>query len=699
MEHRGKDSDERDLPNAPSPVALSRRDSLGLLLAAPALLSAQSGESQPPRDVLLYGGASPPAASIELRAGPLSVSFEPETAVVRAVRYGNMKLLHGIYAAVRDRNWGTIRPEVSELRILKESDRFETTFTVRCQDSPVDFVWKGSIRGDASGTLHFTFDGTAQSAFFRNRVGFCILHPAELAGASLRVESADGETLEGRFPQRIAPHQPFLNIRALRHSIADGLEAETRMTGDVFEMEDQRNWTDASYKTYCTPLALPFPVELQKGQRIQQEVTVSLKGNGRRPVSVSRPPLATEIVVEPGSAFPLPELGLSVSSVAGTLNANEVALLRRLQLGHLRAGIRLSDPGAFGAVERAATEAAAIGARLSLALHLGGDPETEIASILPALRGLPVALARVHVFHRDVKQVGEAWLRRVRRALDLSPNVPLCGGSDAYFTELNRFRPPLEALDGVGYSLNPQVHAFDNLSMLETLPMQAETVASAKAFCGSLPIHVGPVTLKPRFNPAATTAVPVADGTLRELPPEVDPRQPSLFAASWTLGSLKWLAESGAASVCYYETAGWRGVLETADGAPLPARFPSRPGMVFPVYHVLAAAADYRGGESVRVGSSQSLAVDALLLRKDNRRRLIVANYTDRPQVVRISGASWGARTRVRMLDEHTAGPALADPARFWGASSEGEDAMPPQSGDGILQLGLLAYALAFIDG
>lgn len=27
--------------------------------------------------------------------------------------------------------------------------------------------------------------------------------------------------------------------------------------GDVFEMEDQRNWTDASYKTYCTPWGCP----------------------------------------------------------------------------------------------------------------------------------------------------------------------------------------------------------------------------------------------------------------------------------------------------------------------------------------------------------------------------------------------------------------------------------------------------------
>ena len=34
--------------------------------------------------------------------------------------------------------------------------------------------------------------------------------------------------------------------------------------GETFEMEDQRNWTDASFKTYCTPLSLPYPIKIIK---------------------------------------------------------------------------------------------------------------------------------------------------------------------------------------------------------------------------------------------------------------------------------------------------------------------------------------------------------------------------------------------------------------------------------------------------
>ena len=45
-------------------------------------------------------------------------------------------------------------------------------------------------------------------------------------------------------------------------------------------MEDQRNWTDASFKTYCTPLARPFPVPVQAGDRVDQRVALTVNCDG-----------------------------------------------------------------------------------------------------------------------------------------------------------------------------------------------------------------------------------------------------------------------------------------------------------------------------------------------------------------------------------------------------------------------------------
>ncbi len=55
--------------------------------------------------------------------------------------------------------------------------------------------------------------------------------------------------------------------------------ARVEFEGEVFEMEDQRNWTDASFKTYCTPLEIPYPVEVTKGTKISQKITISVAGD------------------------------------------------------------------------------------------------------------------------------------------------------------------------------------------------------------------------------------------------------------------------------------------------------------------------------------------------------------------------------------------------------------------------------------
>jgi hypothetical protein len=166
------------------------------------------------------------------------------------------------------------------LRVELREAAFHVDFDVECREGAIDFFWRGSIRGDHDGTIRFTFDGEAGSAFLRNRIGFCVLHPIrECAGQPCVVEKTSGETERGRFPDFISPHQPFLDMRAISHTVVPGVTAEVRFEGDVFEMEDQRNWIDASYKTYCTPLARPFPVKVKPGARVSQAVTLRPVGH------------------------------------------------------------------------------------------------------------------------------------------------------------------------------------------------------------------------------------------------------------------------------------------------------------------------------------------------------------------------------------------------------------------------------------
>ena len=157
---------------------------------------------------------------------------------------------------------------------------------------------------------------------------------------------------------------------------------------------------------------------------------------------------------------------------------------------------------------------------------------------------------------------------------------------------------------------------------------------SARQFIGDLPLAVSPVTLKMRFNPHATG--PESEPEPGSLPPPVDVRQMSLFGAGWTAGSLKYLTGSDVQSLTYYETTGWRGVMDTESGSPVPDKFQSLPGSVFPLYHVLADVGEFVEGQVIPTDSSNILKVDGLAVRQGDRTRIILANLTNEPQTVNV---------------------------------------------------------------
>jgi hypothetical protein len=196
--------------------------------------------------------------------------------------------------------------------------------------------------------------------------------------------------------------------------------------------------------------------------------------------------------------------------------------------------------------------------------------------------------------------------------------------------------------------------------LVETLSTQAALAASARHIGGGLPVIASPVTLRRRFNPHAIA--PEAAPPPGSLPAPVDPRQMSLFGACWTAGSVKYLATGGAASVTYFETTGWRGVMETETGSPAEP-FRSLGGAVFPLYHVLAEAGRFRGGEVLDARSSDPLAVEGLALRKDAATSLLVSNMSGETQTVEIRGL--GAPIKVRRLDVGSVVRAMHDPERF----------------------------------
>lgn len=598
-----------------------------------------------------YGVDTPPSEKMVLHAGPVSMIFEPELGFLRYIKLGDREILRGIYCAVRDHNWGTVTPKVTQVDVDASDDGFTLTFDVTCAEGEIDFFWQGRITGDADGKVVYEMHGTARSTFKRNRIGFCVLHaPSACAGDACVIEKADGTTEPGHFPGAISPHQPFMDMQAITHEVGPGVKARVAFDGDVFEMEDQRNWTDASYKTYCTPLALPFPVEVAEGEAIFQSITLSLEGDVSGEESGAEDAVVA-VQATGDAAVRLPDIGVGMASHGQALSEQALARLRVLNLSHLRVDLRLSGEDWKDVLARAVREAGELEALLEVAIFVSDQAQAELADLASALQEYKPRVARWFVFHESEKSTTAGWVKLAGDVLaKYDTHPPVGGGTNAYFTELNRERPPVESLACVTYSINPQVHAFDNASLVETLEAQRWTVESARTFSDGLPISVSPITLRPRFNPNATGPEPEAEsGTL---PAQVDARQMSLFGAGWTLGSLKYLSEAGVRSLTYYETTGWRGVQEVDTGCAEPALFPSKPQSVFPLYHVLAYWGGMRGGEVVPSVSSDALRVESAILRKGNWVRFLLANMTGDEQTVRVSFEGLQGSVRTETLDE-----------------------------------------------
>ncbi len=579
-------------------------------------------------NTLLYHGTTEPRpVQHQLRAGSVSVIYENGS--LRYIRLGNQEVLRMIYFALRDDHWNTLPTRITNEQLNVSERSFQLTFVcVHHQDNSDIISWQCAVSGDETGHIHFAIDGTVLQPFSRNRAGFCVLHPiSETVGQPVTIRHPNEGQTSNVFPELISPHQPFLDIAALRWNLPDGSEATLRFEGDIFETEDQRNWSDASFKTYSTPLRLPMPVQLQPGDQIRRAVTLEVVEKNRKPETETLsalPPSPTR-----RTAF-LARLGLCHAIDQPKLKSDEAAQLRKMGLNHLRIMVDFARPDWSEWLTVGLSEAKRIQAQVVLAVIFTEHYQVELTQLQQAIEWLNPSISAVEVFQANQPATPDVLLAELATPLrTLFAGAKLGAGSTEQFTELNRNRPDITPLDYVVYPLNPQVHATDDQTLIDNIPAQSDTVLTARSFAGDRPIHVGPITLRSPHQA------------------EADHRYPSLLAAGWLVGSLAALTLAGASQVTYFETKGPKGVMEGIDPE-------TNQGQLFPTGLVLMALADWQGAECIPDDTYNSLTISSLSLQKDNQKLLLLANHTWDKQVVSIPD-SLALPAQIWVLDETTA--------------------------------------------
>jgi hypothetical protein len=601
----------------------------------------------------LYGEARATAPERQVAVGGLS--FTVDGMSLRWISWRGIEVLRGVAFVARDRDWGTYVPHI-------QIERHEVT------ESHAHIVVLADIGADGTRlacrmtiestevALTVTAEAAAGGDFETNRIGFVILHPASCAGQEVQVEYTNGTTTRGRVPKLISPHQPFFDVRAIEHYPASGVTVATRFEGDVFEMEDQRNWSDASFKTYSRPLALPFPYMIRSGETVRQ--TVQLGVAGVVPTDVRRADSLVRVRIGDPAGVRLPRLG-----IGGRPQDYVGSDVARARLAALRPSVLLVELNAPGA------DAEHLGA-------VGAAQAATGAGLVPMVRrghGELAALAQSGLVSSALALVGAdaALIDEARRVF---PNAPVGTGTDAFFAEFNR-KPPIAA-DFVFWTVNPTVHAVDDASVMETLAVLADQADTARAHCPDVPLWCGPVTLRMRFNPNATG--PAAREVPGIPPADVDSRQRGLFGATFTLGQIAAWAAAGIDTLVLYAPFGPRGVVHARAAFPMPWYDDQSDGAVYPAYHVLAGLTRYAGSEMRMVETTSPHLISALAVGDS----LWLANLGPAAVTVTTPGA------QARLLDAESFVEAVRQPEGFWNRGVE-------RIAEGTVRLG--AYAIARI--
>lgn len=632
---------------------------------------------EPNRAIKLFGTEQPVEKPTILTAGDLTA--ELHAGGLRYVRFGGREVLRGIAFLVRDRNWGTYNAAISNLNVDNRADGFAVTYDAECRDDRQAFRYTARIEGQETGRLVFEAEGEALTDFVTNRTGFVVLHAlAGVVGEPVTVEHTDGHVEESTFPEIIDPMCPFQDIRALTHSFAPGLKAACRMEGDAFEMEDHRNWMDASYKTYVRPLALPWPYTIAKGEKTPQRVTLSIEGTGSASAPAGDGVPSVEVSIGAALGHALPRLGLAVPAEHTAAALERAAPLAALGPSHLvchfdpRKGHDSETMAGFRDLGDAAGGALVLEAVVPCQDADGApsaDPEImrrDIAGIAAAAKAAGVSFGRVAVspacdlkctLPGSVFPPAPSWADLMAAAREAFPGAEIGGGMFSYFTELNRKRPPAELLDFICHTGCPLVHAGDDVSMTETLESLPWQFKSVRAFGGGKPHWVFPTAVAMRDNPYGEVPAENPDN-IRQAMNRVDPRERALIGAAWYAGYLAHAARAGVDAVTLAAVAGPSGVVYTPQDHAQPW-FDDAGAAVYPSYHVLAGYAALSGSiHATEISDGRS--VQALAVSEDDRMRVWLANLTDGEIAVSLRGLPGEAR--VLTLDDASFTAACAGP-------------------------------------
>ncbi len=493
---------------------------------------------------------------------------------IEDLRLGARVLAPRIFFSVRDESWATPRLPVSYRLPTASgvgSDASSVAFSGAVDGFPLAVAGTIATR-DRSLVVTFTLTATGDAAVAR--AGPCVLHdvvgPQGLIAAKL-----DNHRTLVALKDEVVPEPIVSGYRHLELPIGDATLAIS-FEGATFEMEDQRNWGDATFKSYCPPLEVPRPLRLRAGARVNYTLTFDVDAQ-RSPARVpSRIPSAASQIDLAGlshvSVPCLPRVGLT--HPGGALGDAALEKLRALRARFLHLFVDLGDAHWAELFAEDLSVAAALDVPAVVTLECPPRQRTSLASFSELAAG---TVDTAFVFEPGSAVTSDAAADAAREHFT-GTGIAVGAGTRGHFASLNRAGRVPDSAQVVGVALAAAAHDDDRRALTTSPASYAAIVKGARQLAGPRPLYLGPVGLAPTFD---SWSAPGHGAPARQGFDGGHRRHPTRFGAAWAVAAYAALAALGVERLCLAGTVGGRGVGVEAEGHFI----------TFPIFDALVALA------------------------------------------------------------------------------------------------------------
>ena len=522
-------------------------------------------------------------------------TFDLARAAVRNVRYKNVQIIDLLYTAIRPWDWSTLDPDQHSEDVKVTSDICVITIKDSFAGS-LDAQSEITISKDNKFTVAYELRGLAEYSVNRWGICFC-LNSADWMGSTVKSQGNEYQLPAAISPQRVVDGVTqglFPAANEMLFAATDQRSIKVVSTGKVLEAEDQRNWTDNTYKIYSGSLSEPRPFVASAGSLWQQSVTFEISPPNKQV------PDGSKIVVNEIDSLPSIGLQFNTDSLLPLDALNNALFL--LDIDHVRIN---EESLTAQKINTVSTNGLIVEAAL-LSSHSGDKLHRDIEHLnkqIPA--GSRILIQREG---REIVEIGD-----LPKNQSLSSFIP---GTDAYLVDLHRNK--YQFGESISYSMVPTVHSSDVETIFKTLYTQRESIQFAQEFLAQQ-VLVSPITFSTRGN---TETGHARDQRINFANPEMALRIRTIEGAAWTLGSIFALASAGAYSGTWHELFGEFGII-----------YPDGDAIKFsPTFHALAALGAHHAHE---ITIATSLDNSWVAFENREAKKIVVASL--RPWAIEIT--------------------------------------------------------------